>query len=146
MSNIAFLNKFKMFKSTPDFEEPKVVSASVASAKKWTPIHYFSNRRFCVTGKFSSGFTRSKIEDLLRSLGGVVDKKVSHQTHVLIAGGDGSANYKNGGGKFREAAIHQVPINNEIQFLRKINNHPDYLDFEPDIRKRIDSFLMARQP
>lgn len=75
---------------------------------------------FVVTGKLE-GFTRSAIEEVLRSLGATVTSSVSKRTSYLVAG-------PGGGSKLTKAQELEIPILSEVELLEFLAERGVQLD------------------
>ncbi len=89
-----------------------------APAKKAKQNSGFTGKTFVITGTLQLG-SREEISNLIQELGGTVTNTVSKKTDFLIAG-------EKAGGKLKKAGTLGVPILNETELRRKLQEIEGY--------------------
>jgi|YNPMSStandDraft_1061717.scaffolds.fasta_scaffold01368_5 DNA ligase (NAD+) len=84
----------------------------------------FYKKKFVVTGSFDNFNPRTKAEEIIKKLGGLITESVSSKTDFLLLG-------KNPGSKFEKAQKLNVKIINEDEFIKMLNEIGiDYKKFD----------------
>lgn len=115
-SNEKNLNLIKRLKEIGlKFEYNEVNKEEIINEKERKEKFPLINTKWVVTGSFENFKPRSKLEELIKSLGGTVSDSVSSKTNFLVVGTDP-------GSKLQKAKDLNIKILTESEFIEYINN------------------------